>query len=169
MAEISFTRYITSQAVSLAVGNTTCYTKPNIWLVYDYDGASGAYGNIMKVSPPNIDIEYIYVRLKHSSNVDWMTGGEITLDNVELLTGDLVWLSSQSVSSENGIYTVQTGAWTFYKAVDETVFVDLGARAYDQVDGDLTRNIIVDQNINFNEVGFYTIKDHVLNSQGILS
>lgn len=169
MATTELIRYITDQSTSISLGNQTCYTKPSIWLVYDDDGPSGEFGAIMKVSPPNINMEYEQVSLKYNETFDYVTGGEVTLDDIELIDGDKVWLSNQSVPSENGIYYVRTGTWDLYRVVDTDVFVDLGARSQDTVDGNLTRQIITEQNINFNEVGFYTINYYVINSQGILS
>lgn len=169
MATTEIIRYITDQSTSIALGNNTCYTKPNIWLVYDENGAKGDFGYIMKICPPSFNIEYVSVYLKYNDNFNFGSGGEVEINNIQLLEGDKVWLSNQSNPAENGIYTVQIGAWTFDRAVDDTVFIDLAARAYDTVDGDLTRQIITDHNINFGEVGFYTINYYVLNSQGILS
>ena len=169
MASTELIRYVTDQATSKSLGNNTCYTKPSIWLVYDSEGAKGDYGYIMKMCPPSFDIEYEQVFIKYEENFDITTGGEVELDNIQLTDGDKVWLSNQSIEAENGIYYVRAGTWELYRVVDDTVFVDLGARAYDAVDGDLSREIITEQNINFGEVGFYTITYYVLNSQGILS
>jgi len=169
MASTELIRYVTDQATSKSLGNNTCYTKSSIWLVYDSEGAKGDYGYIMKMCPPSFDIEYEQVFIKYEENFDITTGGEVELDNIQLTDGDKVWLSNQSIEAENGIYYVRAGAWELYRVVDDTVFVDLGARAYDAVDGDLSREIITEQNINFGEVGFYTITYYVLNSQGILS
>lgn len=169
MATTELIRYVTDQATSPNLGNNTCYTKPSIWLVYDSEGAKGDFGYIMKVCPPDFNIEYEQVFLKYEKNFDFVTGGEVELNNIQLIDGDKVWLSKQSNELENGIYYVRTGTWNFYRSVDDTVFVDLGARASDTIDGDLTREIITEQNINFGEVGFYTINYYVLNSQGVLS
>ena len=150
-------------------GSTTGLVKPFIYLVYDTDGALGKFGRIMNFNI-NPSMEYVQVRLKYNFNFDWVTGGETTLSGVELLDGDLVYLSNQSVSSENGIYIVRTGTWDFDKVVDSDVFVDLGARARDDIDGDLTREIITyAPTLDFSTVGFYTINYYVVNSAGILS
>ena len=169
LSTIQLIRYLTDKSVSYSIGNSTCYVKPTIQLVYDTDGASGKYGSIMNVMPPNIYKSYLYINLKYNSNFVYTTGGEIVLDNVNLLTGDLVWLSNQTIQSENGIYRVSTTAWTFVQPVDINTFIDLGARATDQVDGDITRNIVISQNINFGKSGFYSITYYILNSLGILS
>jgi len=169
LVSIKLIRYITDQQVSYSLGNTNCYVKPTIQLVYDTDGASGKYGSIMGVIPANVYMEYLNIYLKHNSNFDFSVGGEVTLNNVKLITGDLVWLSNQTVSGENGIYTVSETAWTFVKAVDSNTFIDLGARATDQVDGDISRNIVIDQHIKFGKTGFYSITYYILNSLGILS
>ena len=81
------------------------------------------------------------------------------------MDGDRVYLANQTTASENGIYEVETGAWTFIKDVDADVYVDLGARAVDEVDGDLTRDIIIYKpTLDFETVGFYTIYYYVVNS-----
>lgn len=169
MASTKLIRYVTDQSTNISLGNSNCYNKPNIWLVHDTYGVKGDFGYIMKVCPPRFDIEYISVYLKYNNNFSFEVGGEVELNNIQLLEGDKVWLANQSIPSENGIYIVQYGTWIFHRIVDNNVFVDLTARAFDIVDGDLSREIIIDHNINFGEVGLYTINYHVLNSQGILS
>lgn len=169
LVSIQLIRYLTDKSVSYSLGNNNCYVKPTIQLVYDTDGASGKYGSIMSVIPPNVYMSYTPIYLKHNSNFNFNIGGEVILDNVSLKTGDLVWLSNQTQSTENGIYTVSSGSWTFKKEVDSNTFIDLGARSTDQIDGNISRNIIVDQSINFGTTGFYSITYYILNSLGILS
>src|SRR5574343_1935828 len=123
----------------------------------------------MSVIPPNVYMTYLNIYLKHNADFYFSVGGEVVLDNISLRIGDLVWLSNQSESSENGIYMVDSGAWTPVPVVDKNTFIDLGARATDQIDGNITRNIIIDQNITFGKTGFYSITYYVLNSLGILS
>lgn len=187
LVSIKLIRYITDQQVSYSLGNTNCYVKPTIQLVYDTDGASGKYGSIMSVIPANVYMEYLHIYLKHNANFDFSTGGEVTLDNVKLLAGDLVWLSNQTISDENGIYTVSETAWTFVKAVDSNTFIDLGARARALIEntstntttcqpndekyvmGDVSREIVIDQHIKFGKTGFYSITYYILDIFGILS
>lgn len=169
LVSIKFIRYLTDKSVSYSLGNTNCYVKPTIQLVYDTDGASGKYGSIMSVIPPNVYMTYLNIYLKHNANFDFNVGGEVVLDTISLLSGDLVWLSNQIESSENGIYLVSSGAWTFVQAVDSNTFIDLGARATDQIDGNISRNIVIDQHITFGKSGFYSITYYALNSLGILS
>lgn len=168
--------YVTDQATSISLGNNACHSKASINLVYDSEGPTGDFGYIMKMCPPNSSVEYEQVYLKYELNFDYLTGGETELDGIQLIDGDKVWLSNQSVESENGIYYVRAvstlnpnGEWEFYRTVDDNVFVDLGVRAYDVVDGDLSRQVITEQNINFGAVGFYTINYYILNSQCVLS
>lgn len=169
MAELDFIVYRSDQEPSEALGNEECSRSAIISLVYDDDGARGDFGRIQTVIS-NDDMVYEYVRLKYNTDFDFGTGGEVTLDDISLLEGDRVYLAGQTTPSENGIYEVETGAWTFIKVVDEDVFVDLGARATDSVDGDLTRNIITYKpDLDFGEVGFYTINYYIVNSLGILS
>jgi len=183
-------RYITDQSTSISLGNETCYTKPSIWLIYDEDGAKGDFGAIMKVCPPNANIDYEQVFLKYNENFNiTSTTNKLILNDIILIDGDKIWLSNQLNSSENGLYyiidtieiidpnsttddidnIIHNFTVNFYRTVDDTVFVDLAVRAYDTVDGDLSRQIITEQNINFDKIGFYTINYYVLNSQGILS
>jgi hypothetical protein len=169
MATLDFIRYETDQAIDVNIGNKDCRVKPYIHLVFDDDGANGKYGIIMTVSPPNVNIEYEQIFLKHNDDFDFTTGGEVELDDIQLQDGDKVWLSNQNVSSENGIYYVRSGTWDFYREVTNEVFVDLGARATDQLDGDLTRSILTTHNIDFDQVGFYSIVYYVINSLGVMS
>lgn len=138
-------------------------------LVYDVDGARGKFGRVQTVVL-NDNKEYYYVRLKYNTNFNFSIGGEVTLDDISLLAGDYVYLDGQNIPSENGIYEVQVGAWTLVTGVDDDIFVDLGARSIDTVDGDLTRDIIIyHPDLNFAKVGFYTIRYYCVNSIGILS
>lgn len=169
-------RYITDQPISTTLGNNTCHTKASMSLVYDSNGAKGDFGYIMKKCPPNDNTEYEQVYLMYEENFDYQHGGEIKLNNINLIDNDKVWLSNQSIITENGIYYVRAvsstnpnGEWEFYREINDNVFIDLGVRAYDIVDGDISRQIITDQNINFNTVGFYTINYYILNSQCVIS
>ena len=151
------------------MGNEECSRQASISLVYDDDGVRGDFGRIQTVIL-NATKVYYYVRLKYNADFDVSTGGETTLDNISLLEADYVYLAGQNIPSENGIYEVQTDAWTLVTIVDNDVFVDLGARSVDEEDGDLTRDIIIYKpDLDFSEVGFYTIRYYVVNSIGILS
>ena len=169
MADLDFIVYRGDQEPSEALGNEECSRQAVISLVYDDDGARGDYGRIQTVIQ-NASKVYYYVRLKYNTDFDYGTGGETTLDDISLLEGDYVYLAGQTTPAENGIYEVQTGAWTLVTAVDDDVFVDLGARAVDEEDGDVTRDIIIYKpDLDFGEVGFYTIRYYIVNSIGILS
>lgn len=169
LTHVELIRYMNDEAVSFAIGNNKCYVKPTLQLVYDVDGISGKFGKVMNVIPSNPYMTYIQVYLKHNANFDWNTGGLVSLDSIDLIDGDLVWLSNQTVSADNGIYIVRSSTWEFLQDVTSDTFVDLGARATDQVDGNINRNIIIDHNINFGISGFYSITYYVINSLGILS
>lgn len=170
MAELDFIVYRGDQAPSASLGNEECSRRAVVSLVYDDDGARGDFGRIQTVilNPNKV---YEYVRLKYNSNFDVSTGGEVTLDGISLIEGDRVYLAGQNISGENAIYEVETGAWTYIKPYNtDIVFIDLGARATDAVDGDLTRSIITYKpDLDLTEVGFYTINYYVVNSIGILS
>ena len=49
-----------------------------------------------------------------TANVDIATGGEMTIDGVSVLIGQLVFLKDQTDAKENGFYKVQSGAWNRY-------------------------------------------------------
>jgi len=169
MAELDFIIYRTDQDASLSKGNEECARKATLTLVYDDDGARGDYGRVQTVIV-NPDMIYEQVFLKYNTSFDWITGGEVTLDGIELLDGDHVYLAGQTISLEDGIYIVRAGTWDFYKSVTDDVFIDLGARAVDEVDGDLSREILTYKpDLDFSEVGFYSIHYYVVNSIGVLS
>ena len=104
--------------------------------------------------------EYIYtmVRVKYNKNLTHKSG-ELKLNGVQLHDGDVVWLSHQLVESENGLWVVRKGLWEGYNPwtyepepyeivdcpldchetplpypVDDSVLVDLGAKASYPVD-----------------------------------
>ena len=96
--------------------------------------------------------DYIYtmVRLKYNKNLTHKAG-LLKLDGIQLLDGDVVWLARQTVESENGLWVVHADSWQgfndtesgcdidCYKVptpmpVDDSVLVDLGARASYPVD-----------------------------------
>lgn len=169
MANAEFIRYNRNDVTTTVPSGLSCAFAPVLALVYDTDGARGNFGNIMTVAPSST-LSYQFVILKYNLNVDFATGGLLVLNSFQLDEGDSVWLNGQSNPTQNGIYTVHSTAWTFVKAVDSTVFVDLGARSVDAADGDITRSIIVDHSsINFNVTGFYSIIYYSMNSQGILA
>jgi hypothetical protein len=164
MAELTFIVYSTDADVSSSLGNEDCAgSKPAISLVYDDDGARGEFGRITCVIK-NPDMVYLQVMLKYNTTFDWATSGEVTLGGIDLLEDDKVYLAGQTTSSENGIYIVKTGAWVFDQVVDDDLYVDLGARAFDTDTGDLTRNIITDHSaVDFDEIGFHSIYYYVVN------
>jgi len=49
-------------------------------------------------------------------NIDLATGGLLTIDGKTLVTGDRVLVAAQTDATQNGIYVVQSGAWT--RAID---------------------------------------------------
>ena len=168
MATTEIIRFLRDDIGQTRPSDTSCNYSPIIKLINDVDGPRGKYGNIMTVAP-NAAIEYEHVILKYNYYVDIATGGEIALDGFQLLDGDHVWLAAQLNPTTDGIYIVRTGAWEFYKAVTDTVFVDLGATATDSKDGNITRNIVIDHStLNFSVTGFYSITYYSMNSAGIL-
>jgi len=166
---LPFFRYTSDVGPDQNLGNLKCTSKPSMSLVFDSDGAGGKYGATMYVTPPNANMQYLQVYLKYNYQFDWRVGGDVTLSNAKLLTGDLVYLAGQQVPSEDGVYIVQSGPWTFYTAVTPNIFIDLGARSYDIIDGNLSRDIITDMGVNFGVPGVYTITYYSMNSMGVLS
>jgi len=104
--------------------------------------------------------EFIYtmVRVKYNKNLSHKSG-ELKLNGIQLHSGDVVWLARQTVESENGLWVVSDGIWEGYDPftysredntvadchadcvsskfpypVDDSVIVDLGARASYPVD-----------------------------------
>ena len=164
-----FIRYSSTVGPDQNIGNLYCTSKPTMNLVFDSDGPGGKYGATMLVNPPNPNIQYIQVYLKYNYQFNWSTGGEVTLNGVKLITGDKVYLSGQQISVENGIYTVSTGSWVYLQAVTPNTFVDLGARAYDVIDGDISREILTEMGVDFGTVGMYTITYYSMNSLGVMN
>ena len=166
MATTKLIVYRSDMPVSFATGNQVCTSQPYIRLVYDEQGASGPYGDIMRVIPPNANMLYVQVILKYNANVNTTTGGLLKLGGIQLIPGDKIWLSGQTDPTNNGIWTVTSTAWIFYTAVTNDVFVDLGARAYDSAQGDLTRQIITNVVVDFGTPGAYEITYYVMNCGG---
>lgn len=57
-----------------------------------------------------LDIK-IGCRVAAVANVDIVTGGPVTIQDVSLIAGDRVLLTAQTDPAENGIYVVGAGAW----------------------------------------------------------
>ena len=121
--------------------NYGCYYANNMNIVYDTSdsissGSSGKYGKTMYYRlTSNIDcnlIKYYYVRLKYNERLS-NKYGEILLNNIQLLDGDIVWLSSQYVDDEDGLWMVHADDWTYICNVDEYTFIDLGVRVTDTI------------------------------------
>jgi len=47
-----------------------------------------------------------------------------------------------------------------------TTYIDSGATAYDETDGDITSKIVVTNNVNTSVIGFYTVKYNVSDNAG---
>ena len=141
-----------------------CYQTGTMSLVYDTIDDNGnsvkdaaanpKYGDTVYFRiDPSVDCEdyfYTMVRLKYNKNLSHKAG-LLKLDGVQLLDGDVVWLAHQFVESENGLWVVRSGSWQGFNdvetgcetdcyrvptpmPVDNTVLVDLGARASYPVD-----------------------------------
>lgn len=142
---------------------------PTITLVYDTDGPRGKYGNIMTGTINSVDT-YHQIMLKAVSHVDVASGGELILNGFQLIDGDYVWLPGQLNPDDNGLYVVRTTSWEFISHVTPNMFIDLGARAHDDVLGDISRAIVTDiSELNFTRSGFYSIKYYAMNTSGVLT
>jgi hypothetical protein len=76
------------------------------------------------------------VKAASLSNIATLSGFQ-TIDAVPLTEGDRVLVKDQSLSKDNGIYIVHTGAWTYAVGADDweeyvgaIVFVEEGSQAY---------------------------------------
>ena len=122
-------------------------------------GVSGNLGaNIYFRIKPDTDcakLGYYLVKLKYSRNLP-KRAGELTLDGIPLVEGDLVWLDKQ-FDGGNGLWIVQTGEWLGLKTyrdgqggygayynpcqrveqeplpVDSNIIADLGVHVKDKV------------------------------------
>lgn len=159
-----------ASAGTVVTTNAPCFYATDIGMVYDSTdsrgnatqngGASGKYGKTIywKVDP-SVDCEsvrYVRVKLKYNKRLDYRKG-QMVLDGVNLVEGDIVWLAGQ-MDGTDGLWVVQSGEWDGLRdylepaeysgkagdpcidpepvplEVDGSVFVDLGARVDDKVD-----------------------------------
>lgn len=164
-----FMRYKNDQSPSLTLGNTNCVTKPIVTTYRDADSPISGFNSDSINWEPNPNTVYVQVRVKYDFRFDTTLGGETTLDGRSILDGDLVWLTNQGDTNENGIWLAKTGSWEYQFPVDENVFVDLGGYAYDQNIGDVSRDIITRVNIDWDKVGIYTIEYYYLSTECVLS
>lgn len=167
--EYTILRYVSETVQTNAAGQHECRTKASISMNYGEDGASGEFGDTLNVCPPSVLTKLVSVYLKYDLRVDVEAGGELVLDGRPTRTGDLVWLTNQGTDDENGIYRVSSSAWERVQPVNFDTIVDIGATAYDEVDGDITRDIVTTNDIDFSEPGSYFITYSVVNSSGVLT
>ena len=124
-------------------------------------GAGGTYGKTVYVKLPASGegcdkIRYVHVKVKYDDYLP-VQSGEMTLNGVKVTDGDVVWLAGQTDGTE-GLWVVREGDWEGLAdiwnpdeeggepydpclnperhplPVDDTVFVDLGARVKGSVD-----------------------------------
>jgi len=144
-----------------------CFVPSDMSLVYDMTDESGATvsnpaaGKLGKTMYVRIEgdctkYKYVQVRLKLNYSLAHKYG-ESYIDGVQLLEGDVVWLTHQINPDENGLWVVSKGEWQGYDdptdeepaletcpkdcykkpqpaIVDDTYVIDLGARVSDKVD-----------------------------------
>lgn len=169
MASIDIILFSKTEKESSRSDDAKCNRVPLITLIYDIDGPLGVFGNIMSVRP-NASMTYVHIALKTSVYVDINTGGELLIDDIQLIDGDYVWVSQQLNPTTNGIYIVRVSSWEFVSLVTDNTFIDFGAKSHDNIDGDISRSIVIDYSgIDFSKTGFYSIVYHSINSSGILT
>ena len=143
-------------------GVGSCFTESDMSLVFDktdqygngiLNPGAGKYGKTIyvRIDGDCNDYKYVQVQLKLNKNLNHKFG-ELYLDGVQLIEGDVVWLSNQLDKSENGLWVVSKRQWYGYKhsspmsvttdcytkqepaVVDDTYVIDLGTRVIDSVD-----------------------------------
>lgn len=67
------------------------------------------------------------VRATTTENIDLTIGGALVIDGVTTVVGDRVLVKDQTDATQNGIYIVQSGAWTRAEDMDETADISSGA------------------------------------------
>jgi len=176
-----FIRYTGDQTPSLLLGNTECVTKAIIAPNIDTDTPIGGFNSLNINWKPNPNTVFVQVRVKYDFRYDVIVGGPAVLDGVDVIDGDLVWLTNQGVEIENGIWTVRDGAWDYDMVVDSNVFVDLGASAFNPDIGNVSRDIITVVNpggtldytyhmdVDWGTVGIYNIDYYYLTPDCVLS
>ena len=181
-----------ASAGTVVTTNTPCFYATELNMVYDSTdsrgnaaqdgGASGKYGKTIywKVDR-NVDCEtvrYVRVKLKYNKRLD-VRRGEMVLDGISLVDGDIVWLAGQ-MDGTDGLWIVRPGDWDGLRdyvdppedtgtegdpcidpppaplEVDGSVFVDLGARVDDSVDHRCAQDVPVKYGIQ--TVCGYTVK-----------
>ena len=144
-----------------------CFVPSEMSLVYDTtdeygarveNPAAGKLGKTMyvRVEGDCKKYKYVQVRLKLNYSLSHKYG-ESYVNSVQLLEGDVVWLTHQINPDENGLWVVSKGEWQGYDdptdeelavdtcpkdcyrkpqpaKVDDTYVIDLGARVSDTVD-----------------------------------
>lgn len=144
-----------------------CFVPSDMSLVYDMtdessatvsNPAAGKLGKTMYVRIEGDCTKYKYVQVRLKLNYSLAHKyGESYIDGVQLLEGDVVWLTHQINPDENGLWVVSKGEWQGYDdptdeepaletcpkdcykkpqpaIVDDTYVIDLGARVSDKVD-----------------------------------
>lgn len=176
-----FIRYTDDQTPSLVLGNTQCVTKATIAPNIDIDTPIGGFNSLNINWVPNSNTMFVQVRVKYDFRYDVAVGGAAVLDNIDVIDGDLVWLTNQGTEVENGIWIVRDGPWEYDMEVTDDVFVDLGASGFDPDIGNISRDIITTVNpggtlddskhmlVDWGTVGIYSIDYYYLTTECVLS
>lgn len=108
-------------------------------------GADGS-GSLDAITKQQLDAAISGVDVKEgvkaASTADLTLSGEQTVDGISLVTGDRILVKDQSTATENGIYTVDSGAWS--RSDD--------ANSADELNGAL---VTVDQGTSNANTGWY--------------
>ena len=82
--------------------------------------------------------------------------GDIGMDSTTVLVGNFLDSDFPEITL-NGDKTITLEAGENY--------IELGASAYDNIDGNISSNLSIDSNVDTNKAGYYTVRYHVKNSK----
>jgi hypothetical protein len=113
---------------------------------------------------------YKFVKLRTLTNIDILIDGPTLATDNGLLPGDLIWVSNQSIPSENGVYRLNNSLDLIFYTSETDTFIDEGITALDVVDGDIKLLSVVSYgSVDYDRIGIYYITYAVTNTAGITS
>jgi len=161
---IRIIRYLHDLEPSLIDG-TEKMQKASISLLFDSDGIDGRFGKYIEI-PVNPLSKLYEIKTKISSNI--VKIGEIEVNDIQLTSGDIVYLTNQNISSENGIWTVNTTNWVQLDSNVDGDVVDFGAYASEK-NNDISDKILKRIVFDPSNDGVGSITYYILSSDYILS
>ncbi len=81
-------------------------------------------------------------RVATTANIDLVTGGLLTIDDIALSDGDRVLVANQTNAIENGIYIASTGAWSRSTDADGTPSNEVSAGLYTYIEEGTTNGTL---------------------------